>query len=104
MPLTADDLAKVRQMVGSAAPPTDADLDAIYDRLGKVEDVALEVLQGRYADLLAGPAKWAVEGDFSIDATANLAALGKQITNLRDSAGEAPVITVHSLTRADRCR
>lgn len=104
MSLTADDLAKVRQMVGSATPPTDADLDAIYDRLGKVDDVALEVLQGRFAGLLAGPAKWAVEGDFSIDATANIAALRQQITRLQDSAGEAPVMTVHSLTRADRCR
>lgn len=104
MPLTADDLAEVRRLVGSAAPPTDADLDAIYDRLGTVEDVALEVLQGRYADLLAGPAKWSVEGDFSIDNSATINALGKQIDGLKDSAGEAPVLTVHSLTRADPWR
>lgn len=104
MPLTADDLAEVRKLVGSATPPTDADLDAIYDRLGTVADVALEVLQGRYADLLAGPAKYSVEGDFSVDATANLKALAGVIDDLKSTTGESPTLTVHSLTRADPWR
>ncbi len=103
-PIKAGDLAAIRARIGTASPPTDADLAVALARLGSADAVALEVLQGRYADALAGPAKWSVEGDFSIDNTAVIAALSKQVAALETITGESPVMTVHSLTRADPWR
>lgn len=105
-PITSADpiIIAIRALIGSATPPTDDDLYDIYERLGTVDAVALEVMRGRYADALAGPAKWSVEGDFSIDNTAVIAALSKQVAALEGVVGESPVLTVHSITRSDPWR
>jgi hypothetical protein len=101
--VTAEELAQIRALIGSKQPPSDADLAVAYDRLGSAEAVALEVLEGRYADLLAGPAKWAVEGDFSVDSSKNIDKLGAAIAGIKGRLNTAPAMTVHSMTRADRC-
>ncbi len=102
--LTADQLAEIRSWIGDATPPTDDDLADAFERLGSTGDVALEVLRGRYAASLAGPAKWSVEGDFSIDNSANIALLAKHLKALEGTIGAGPTMTVHSLTRADPWR
>lgn len=102
--LNTADLAWIRSEIGSGEPPTDDDLSAAYDRLGTALDVAVEVLAGRYADLVSSPAKWAVEGDFSIDNTATITALARQLAALRAQQGTEPTLTVNSLTRADPWR
>lgn len=103
-PISAGVLLVIRSRIGTATPPTDADLARSFERLGSADAVALEVLQGRYADALAGPAKWSVDGDFSIDNTAVIAALSKQVAALEGAVGDSPVMTVRSLRRADPWR
>lgn len=102
--LSFADLAAIRARIGAATPPTDTDLAVAFDRLGSADAVALEVMRGRYADALAGPAKWSVEGDFSIDNTATIAALSRQVAALEGDIAGPPVMTVHSLTRSDPWR
>jgi len=78
VPLTANDLIWVRSYIGDDTPPEDADLDAAYDRLGSPAEVVAEVLRKRLADLLAGPATFAVEG-YSQNIGANIQALRSQL-------------------------
>ena len=101
--MTPEDLAAIRALIGSKTPPTDADLTLAFDRLGSVNAVALEVLEGRYADLISSPAKWAVEADFSVDNTETIKHLAGVIADIKGRLNTAPAITVHSMTRADRC-
>lgn len=103
--LTAAQVAEIRQWIGESTPPTDDDLATAFERLGTTGEVALEVLRGRYATALEGPAKWEVTGDFSVDNTATLAAMAKQVKALEGlTPGSMPTMTVHSLTRADPWR
>ena len=101
--MTEAELAQVRAIIGSTEPPSDADLAAAYGRLGSVDAVALEVVEGRYANLIAGPAKWSVEGDFSVDNTETIKRLAGVIADIKGRLNTAPTMTVHSLTRADVC-
>lgn len=91
MPLSVGDLAWVRSEVGSTSPPTDADLDGKYDRLGSPVEVALEVLRGRLADFLADPVKWSLDGEHAEDSSANIKALSAQIARLEASMVAASV-------------
>lgn len=91
MPLSVADLAWVRSEIGSTSPPTDADLDGKYDRLGSPVEVAIEVLRGRLADFLAAPAKWSLDGEFDSDGSANIKALSSQIARLEASMVAATV-------------
>lgn len=106
MSLSAGDLAYVRSKIGSAEPPSDADLDVAYDRLGTADAVVLEVLTGRRANLLALPLKRNIDGDVSVDATANLKALDAAIAEARGAVagGGAGTLVVGSLVRSDRPR
>jgi hypothetical protein len=104
-PLTAVQLAEIRQWIGAATPPTDDDLAVAFARLGSTGDVALEVLRGRYSTaIFDGPGKYSVEGDFSVDGSADRAAMAKLLASLEGTIGAGPVMTVHSLTRADPWR
>lgn len=81
MPLLADDLARIREWVGSS--PDDGDVATVYERVG--EDplaAALSILRTRRADMLAEPATWAVSGEYSQSTKDNLAALDRQIADL----------------------
>jgi hypothetical protein len=109
VPLSAGDLSVVRSHVGSTSPPTDADLHAAYDRLGSPEAVALEVLRGRLADMLANPTKFTADGDFTESYEANIKALQAQIATLEkvvpDTAGGAMgLLTTSRMVRAGRAR
>lgn len=75
MALSTADLAWVRGKVGSE--PSDANLNARYDRLGTKEAVAREVWSERLADLAATPAKLDVDGEMSQDTSANISAIHK---------------------------
>lgn len=73
----------IRAHIGSTTPPTDATLVDAYVRLANsVTAVALEVLRGRLADMLANPAKMSVDGDYSEDRSANIKGLQDQIKAL----------------------
>lgn len=83
MPLTTVDLNWVRDEIGTADPPSDADLDTSFDELQMREAVALRVLKRRRADLLANPASFSISGVLSQDASANLRSLEAQIAPLQ---------------------
>ncbi|MFI8085939.1 hypothetical protein ACIF6L_34755 [Kitasatospora sp. NPDC086009] len=70
--------------LGTATDP--ADLDARYARLRSARAVALEVLRERRQTLLAQPLKVALSGVVSIDNSANVAAIERQIASLVDPA------------------
>lgn len=85
--MTDAELAEVRQRIGSAEPPTDAELEEWWEDLQSVDKVVLRALEGRFSALLAKPAKYTIEGDSSFDYSANLAALQKEVQGLRDETG-----------------
>lgn len=76
--LTAAELAVVRSHIGSTEPPTNAELDQAWARLDTVEEVALEVIRGRLADMRARPVSLRVDGDFAESWAANLRSLEAQ--------------------------
>jgi hypothetical protein len=77
--MTVEEMAWVRSKVGTKTPPTDADLDLVFDRVGSTEEVVREVLDTRLADLRNRPAQFAVVGEYSEDVGANIAALEKEV-------------------------
>ncbi|TQE33059.1 hypothetical protein [Streptomyces ipomoeae] len=80
-----------RWLLAALGPATDTtDLDQRYARLQSGRAVALEVLRERRAGLLAQPLKVSVSGVVSVDNSANLAALERQIAELEDPATPAP--------------
>jgi len=83
VPLTANDLAWVRTQIGDESPPTDPDLDDIFDRVGSAAGTATEVVRKRLADLLATPASFAVDG-YSQNTSANIKALQDLLDYLED--------------------
>ena len=84
--LTMDQWAYLRSQVGNGVPPTDAQLAQALTRLGTAEKVALEVLQGRYATLLAGHSEVRVDGDISWKTSDRLlAAVAASVSSVSDS-------------------
>lgn len=81
--LTEDDLAYLRRQVGGA--PTDDDLQDIYDRVGTLDETALEVLETRLAEMTRNPAQFTVVGVYSQDVGDNIAALEQQVESLQDA-------------------
>lgn len=105
MALDADDLAAIREHVGST--PTDVELETRWDRLGTVASVALSVLRERLADMLARPADLSVDGDYRESYQANLRILREQVATLEAavaSGGSPGVVHVARLTRGGRSR
>lgn len=103
MAITADDLAAIREHVGST--PDDAVLRVQWERLGTVEKVARSVLRARLADMLAAPADLRVDGDYAESRAKNIDALTKQIAALEALIpdGHGAVKVAH-LTRSGRSR
>jgi hypothetical protein len=66
------------------------DLTARYTRLGTARAVAVEVVRGRLADLLASPGSVSVPGVVSINNGANIAAYERQLTELLSGEPPAP--------------
>lgn len=75
-----------------------ADLTGRYERLGSARAVALDVLHGRIAALVAEPLKVTVNGVASIDNSANVVALERQVSQLGEVAGpDDPLLADPSL-------
>ncbi|WP_052457552.1 hypothetical protein [Streptomyces sp. AcH 505] len=74
--------------LGTATPLPD--LEARFTRLGKARAVALEVLGERLAAFIAQPTTVNVSGVVSVSFSANIAALQKQIADLRNGQPVAP--------------
>lgn len=87
MALTDDELAWVRSEIGSADPPSDADLHTIHDRVDDAALVVGEVLTTRLADLLSKPAQFTVPGEYGQDVSSNIAGLQEQLKRLGLGSG-----------------
>lgn len=89
MALDAATLARIREWVGSK--PDDDTVDATFalDGNGTIETTALSILRIRYADLLAAPSTFAVQGDYSQSTGKNIEALEGKIGELEQLVGAA---------------
>ncbi len=84
--ISAQDLRLIRDQIGDASPPSDADLAALLAELSTVDRVVLSIREQRFAAALVKPAKYAIEGDSSFDYSANLAAMQKELDGQRRAA------------------
>jgi hypothetical protein len=81
MALSEDQLVYSRRQIGNK--PLDAELNTIFDRVGNVDQLVLEVLETRYAELIRNPATFSVSGEYSQSTAENIKALAKRITAWR---------------------
>lgn len=102
MPLTPDQLVSVRAAVGSTEPPTDADLDALFDALGNTAAVAHAVLSERLATMMAAPLKVEYEGDVTEDWSGNVKALEARVAALGTQLGETGTTTGYMVRKGRR--
>lgn len=104
MALTPADLAYIREEIGTAEPPTDDDLNAVFDRVGSVTGVAAAVIRKRLSDALnEGPASFSAD-DYSENRARNIDGWEKQLTRLEGTPGgdptpNAPPFAVGQLVR-----
>ncbi len=82
MALSSDQLATIRDEIGTAATPTDADLDVIHDRVSGLVGVVRAVWAQRLANMLAEPATFSVSGEYSQSVAANIEAIRKRLSEL----------------------
>lgn len=87
--LTPYQVEAIRDEIGTAEPPTVADLDALYSRLGTLGAVIYTVLSRRLADLRAAPSTFAIPGEYSQSTAANVAALERQVARWARFAPDA---------------
>jgi len=78
--LTARQLAWLRAQLGDTPP--DAELQAAFDRLGSVRDVAIETIRKRYQVLIDQPASTSLAGVGSMSWGENIKALERMIASL----------------------
>lgn len=96
-------IAAIRQWVGST--PDDNALSAGYDALGSAEGVALQILQTRRADLVAGGPSFSISGHYSQGSPAELLkAIDGQIDALIYALGCGSGLETYQLARSDRAR
>lgn len=98
MALTTNQLASVRSEIGDETPPTDAELDDIYDRVGTVGGVIYEVTSKRLQDLLQAPTSLTVPGEISLDTRDNVAMYEKLLRKWRGYAPAGGVV-IHTPPR-----
>jgi hypothetical protein len=92
---TDDELAYLRTKLGSTVnedtnPDIVDDLETRYDRLGDVRLVAVEVLRQRLADIadaLNNPLNFSIPGEYSQDASGNIAYLTRMLADVEQEAG-----------------
>lgn len=103
MAFTADELAFLRSRLGSTVnedtnPTVVEDLEDRFTRLQSLPKVVLEVLRQQLADLVTGgPLQFSIPGDYSQDASNNVALLTKAVNQ---AAEEAEDPTVGSILQA----
>jgi hypothetical protein len=107
MGMTPEQLRYVRSEVGSDEPPTDADLNALYDQLSADTDDAVNatitrVLNDKLSALLNQPDSFAVPGQYSESNGRVITALEKKVARFESTAGGS--LVVGKLDRADRHR
>lgn len=90
MALTTDQLVHIRRSVGNT--PDDAELNSIYDRVGDVDELILEVLETRLANLKAQPDSFSVPGEYSQSTSKQMEMLEGQIAALGGGSGEVRFI------------
>lgn len=100
--IASSDLALIRAYIGPETPPTDLELATLFASLGTVEKVAQRVLDGRLATMVSQPAKVTLDGDITVDNSANIKALGQVAARLH--AGTTSGLTKGLLYRTDRER
>lgn len=97
MALSPDQLAVVREEIGTTEPPSDVDLDDIHDRVGGVVGVVRSVLKSAFADLVLGlPAQFNVSGQYGQNTGTNIDAIRKrliELSGLPDDSDELPPAT-----------
>ncbi|MEV5080585.1 hypothetical protein AB0K74_17695 [Streptomyces sp. NPDC056159] len=105
------DSAVLAWLMGQLGPVTDqSDLQTRYARLGSAKAVALEVLSGRRATLLAEPLQLTVSGVATLDQSNNLTGLERQIASMKGATAPddpngghalvvAPVLRAHGWRR-----
>jgi hypothetical protein len=99
--LTADQLAEIRDEIGSA--PDDAVLQTTYTRVGTLGGTIYSVLSRRLADLMAAPSSFAIPGEYSQSTQANIAALMEQLKRWSAFApNQASLETLQLLSRHSR--
>lgn len=94
MALTQDQLIQIRRKIGTA--PDDAALDAIYDRVGDLDELVLEVLEIRLADMMRAPSSFAVPGEYSQSTSENIRALERDIAALGGPTGLVRIVPAAS--------
>lgn len=89
MPLDPDQLSTVRDEIGTVEPPTDGDLDDIYDRKGGLVGVVRVVWAQRLANLMAEPATFSVAGEYSQSTAKNIEAMQQRLKELSGAADDS---------------
>lgn len=85
-----DDAAKAWLLSQLGETTSLTDLQTRYTRLGSARAVAIEVLRGRLAVLLAQPASVTVSSVVGVNYGENIKALERQIANLENGIPTAP--------------
>jgi hypothetical protein len=89
--LTESQLIQIRRQVGSK--PDDAALQSIYDRTADVDELVLEVLETRLADLVSAPAQFTVVGEYGQDTGKNIEALRAAVGTLGGAGSRVRIIS-----------
>lgn len=103
--LTTDEIADIRDWIGDSEPPTDADLQTIFDRKGTLTKATISILDKRLVTLITGgPLSFTVVGEYSENRAANITALEKLIARVSaegvgDEDGVIGKVTVGNLGR-----
>lgn len=93
MALTEDQLVDIRRQIGN--DPDDAALNAIYDRTADVDELVLEVLETRLAEMRRNPSSFSVAGKYSESRTAEqLKSLEEQVASLGGDSGTVSVLGI----------
>lgn len=87
--LTSNQVAVIRDFIGTSEPPDDFDLQEIYDRVGSLVGTAYAVLSGRLGDYLATAASYSIVGVYQESTQANIDNL-RQL--LKDMAEQYPEV------------
>ena len=98
MALTAEQLVILRGELGDAEPPTDAELEALYEIRGGLVGVVRHVWSQRLAALLAEPAAFTVVGDYSQSVSANIQTIRDRLVELASHPDDSDDVPQGGLT------
>lgn len=96
MALTDEEIQAIRDEIGDSEPPSDLDLQDIYDRKGEsLTLTAITVLNKRIVELASGGAlSFTVVGEYGENSAANIKALQDQIARIEHTGigDEGPLL------------